>query len=155
MSKSLVYIALGGNIGDTRSIFIEAINKLKKLGDDLKVSKWYETEPVSPIPQRNYLNGCVSFLTELTPYALFQSLEKIEKELGKKEKAKEAPRIIDLDLIFYGEETFESEGLQIPHPRFKERLFVLKPLADLTEKVGPYNIHDMLRSLEGCEHAND
>lgn len=148
LPKPLVYIALGGNIGDTRAVFDKALIELEKVGENLKVSKFYTTKPVSTIEQPDYLNGCASFLTSFSPRQVFEKLEEIERKLGKIKKNKDEPRIIDLDLLFYGEESFHIGDLIIPHPRFHERLFVLEPLLDLTEQIGPYNIKNLIDSLK-------
>ncbi len=128
-----VYVGLGGNIGDSYSILGSALEKIAQLPSihHLNVSRFYCTTPVSPIPQNSFINAVCHFKTSLTPQELLQQLQEIEESLGKREKIKEAPRIIDLDILFYGLETIDTLELQIPHPRWSERLFVVAPLADL------------------------
>lgn len=130
-----VVVALGGNLEDPIVTFQAAIEKLRELGREFRVSKFYRTKPVSSIRQPEFLNAVCCFNTNFTPDVLFLKLEAIERELGKIKKAKEAPRVIDLDLLFYGSAIYEGEGLQIPHPRWKERLFVLIPLFDLFKEI--------------------
>src|SRR5690606_9206171 len=101
--------------------------------ENLECSKFYITAAVSDIPQKDFLNAVCRFLTSLGPIEIFKELEKIEILLGKIPKDKNAPRIIDLDLLFYGNKVFYDPilNLTIPHPRWKERSFVLEPLAEL------------------------
>lgn len=128
-------VALGGNIGDPMQTLEAALDRIKKLGTGLKVSKFYKTKPISSIKQPKFINAVCLFRTELTPNLLMLELESIEKDLGKTKKPKDAPRPIDLDLLFYGNTRSQEGGLSIPHPRWKERLFVLVPLFDLIEEV--------------------
>lgn len=131
----LVIVGLGGNDGEPLKTLRAALEKMKGLGSSLQVSKFYRTKPISPLKQPNYLNAVATFETDLNPKELFLKLEAIETSLGKIPKAKDAPRPIDLDLLFYGDKVFESDKLVIPHSRWKERLFVLIPLAGLLEEI--------------------
>lgn len=128
-----VYVGLGGNMGDSCAILNAALEKIAALPAiyDLTISRFYRTTPVSPIPQPLYINAVCRFKTSFTARELLRQLQDIEKSLGKMEKIKSAPRIIDLDILFYGIETYNEPDLQIPHPRWSERLFVVAPLADL------------------------
>ncbi|HEY4831834.1 MAG TPA: 2-amino-4-hydroxy-6-hydroxymethyldihydropteridine diphosphokinase [Waddliaceae bacterium] len=135
MSK--VFVALGSNIGDRAAVLRQALEEIERIEQvfDLNCSNFYRTSPVSPIPQDDYLNAVCSFTTALTPKQLHCCLQKIETKLGKKPKPKEAPRILDLDLLFFGTEPYRDAQLEIPHPRWMERKFVLIPLADLAEEL--------------------
>ena len=134
---SRVFVALGSNMGEKRATLRQALAEIAQLEQvfDLTCSSFYQTSPVSHIPQPDYLNAVCSFLTSLTPKHIHRSLQKIEAKLGKKPKPKEAPRIVDLDLLFFGTEFYRDEQLEIPHPRWKERKFVLVPLAELVEEL--------------------
>ena len=132
-----VYVGLGGNIGDTAAVFERVLSDLSsdpKI-EELKTSSFYRTSPVGPIPQYPFLNAVCGFKTSYTPRELLNLLERIETCCGKREKPKNAPRIIDLDLLLFGDEAIEDEGLEIPHPRLLERLFVLIPLAEIAQNV--------------------
>jgi 2-amino-4-hydroxy-6-hydroxymethyldihydropteridine diphosphokinase len=136
-NESRVYLGLGGNIGDVRATFdlaLEEINSHPKISN-LKISQFYQTAAVSDIPQADYLNGACCFDTALSPKELFLFLQEIETKLGKIPKEKNAPRKIDLDILFFGELLYSDGNLEIPHPRWKERLFVLIPLMDLTSNL--------------------
>lgn len=130
-----VYVALGANLGNPPETLKKAAAELRALGKGFTVSSFHWTAPVSPIPQPDFLNAVASFTTSLTIEALFSEMEAIEVRLGKKKKEKEAPRLIDLDLLFYGEEEWVRGELVVPHPRWKERLFVIDPLLELTESI--------------------
>src|ERR1700722_4260993 len=134
-SKIECFIALGGNHQKTFDTMCKAIKSITYLQGvfDVKTSGLYLTTPVSSIPQGDFLNAAMRLTTTLSPLALFDSLEEIEAHLGKEKKSKEAPRLIDLDLISYGNEVLESKRLTLPHPKWKERLFVLKPLSELVD----------------------
>ena len=91
--------------------------------------------PVSALPQADYINAVCCFKTCLPPLSLLYELQKIEKKLGKQPKSKQEPRVIDCDILFYGDEEVSLPELEIPHPRWRERLFVLQPLADLVDRL--------------------
>lgn len=142
--KTLVFVALGGNIGNTKKVFIDCLNLIKNIPEvfNLQCSTFHVTKAVSTIVQRDYLNAVCRFWTTLSARDIFKELQKVERSLGKVPKDKESPRIIDLDLIFYGEEILYDEELDltIPHPRWKERSFVLIPLQELLGTT-PMNPH--------------
>lgn len=155
MYMTNVIVGLGGNLGEPLLILNAALSKIKKLGSELKVSRFYSTKPISTISQPRFINAVCSFKTNLNPHALFLKLEEIEKDLGKVKKTKEAPRLIDLDILFYGCEIYEKEGLSIPHLHWKDRLFVLVPLLDLLNEVQvedkTWNIKQMIEGFPSAE----
>ncbi|MFH0764632.1 MAG: 2-amino-4-hydroxy-6-hydroxymethyldihydropteridine diphosphokinase [Candidatus Omnitrophota bacterium] len=127
------YIGIGSNVGD-RSKFIEsAIGELKRTKEIgyKRSSSIYETEPVSEMPQGKFLNGILEIETSLKPAALLEALNKVEKKLGRIRAIKNAPRTIDLDILYYGNEAINKKELVIPHPRIGEREFVLRGLKEL------------------------
>jgi len=100
------------------------------------VSKFYKTEPVDFLDQAWFVNGALKIETGLDPFELMKNLKKIERSLGQIEKeVRFGPRIIDLDIIFYGNRVIRTETLEIPHPRMDKRCFVLKPLCDIGKGV--------------------
>jgi 2-amino-4-hydroxy-6-hydroxymethyldihydropteridine diphosphokinase len=132
-----VFIGLGGNLGDSCAVLR---NALKLLGDlpmvfSLHVSPFYLTTPVSDLSQNHYINAVCQFETFLTPSELFRRTQEIERTLGKIPKEKNAPRRIDLDILFYGQSIYQDNDLLIPHVKWSERLFVIKPLSDLTSEI--------------------
>ena len=147
-----VYVGIGGNIGNSQVYLQTAMEKIRQLPfiTHFRSSKMYRTTPVSPIPQADYTNAVCTFQMNRSIPFLFAHLQEIERTLGKQKKKKEEPRVIDLDILLVGKQIIDSEDLLIPHPRFMERLFVLKPLRDLTEMIW---IPDA-PSLEGVKLLN-
>ena len=125
-------IALGSNLGDSRSILVSAIDWLQMHPqiEVLAVSSWYRTKPIGP-PQPDYLNGCVTIRTSLTPLELLRVLQAIEAKFGRVRQERWGARTLDLDLLLYETQIIDALTLQLPHPRMVERAFVLVPLAEI------------------------
>ena len=142
-----VYVALGGNIGESTAVLKHALEEIGAIPEvfELRVSRFYQTSPVGGPEQQDYMNAVCVFKTGLEAPAVHDKLQKIEKKLGKTPKPKDAPRIIDLDILFYGTEWHDTDDLQIPHPRWEERLFVLVPLLDLVEELAVPGSHGVRR----------
>jgi len=102
-----------------------------RLGPIKRCSAIYETEPVGPPGQRAYLNQIVLIETRALPETLLRATQEIEEDLGRVRAERWGPRVIDLDLLLYGDRVWDEEKLTIPHPRLHERGFVLIPLAEL------------------------
>ncbi len=134
-----VAIALGSNLGDRRAHLAFAVEHLAPHVADLRVSAVRETEPFDvPDPQPPYLNAVVVGATALSPDALLELTSHIERARGRRRIGVRAPRTLDLDIILVGSVVMETPSLVIPHPRFRERRFVLEPLAELApEWVDP------------------
>jgi 2-amino-4-hydroxy-6-hydroxymethyldihydropteridine diphosphokinase len=126
-----VAIALGSNLGDRRAHLAFAVRALTSLLANLVVSSWYETSPVGVPGQGMFLNGAAVGETSLPARQLLDQLLRIEHEGGRARPFTGAPRTLDLDLILYGREVIDQPGLRVPHPRFRERLFVLDPLSEI------------------------
>ena len=127
-----VAIALGANLGDRERQLRQAVEALRRLLDDVSVSAFHDTAPVGvPLPQPNYLNAAVTGLTRLPPRTLLEHLLEIERTLGRVRPHLNAPRTIDLDLILYGDVRLDEQELTLPHPRFRDRPFVLAPLSEI------------------------
>jgi 2-amino-4-hydroxy-6-hydroxymethyldihydropteridine diphosphokinase len=131
-----VAIALGSNLGDRQHHIETAIDLLMPHLRQALVSSFLDTEPegVSETQPR-YLNAVVVGEAQLPPTALLKRLLSIEEQLGRTRPYWGAPRIIDLDLILYGDVQLLEPGLQVPHPRFRERRFVLGPLAEIAPEL--------------------
>lgn len=126
-----VAIALGSNLGDREAHLAFAVGRLATVLSNLRHSTWYDTAPFGVADQPRYLNGVVVGETHLPAGRLLERLLAIEREDGRERPAPGAARTLDLDLILYGGERLAAPGLVVPHPRFRERLFVLEPLAEL------------------------
>ena len=134
--KHNVYLSLGSNLGDRAGNLRDAIAGLRKAGIDVtRISSMYETEPVDYLDQPWFLNIAVEAATELTAAALLQSLREIEANMGSEKLVAKGPRLIDLDILLYGDETIDTAELQVPHPRMHLRRFVLEPLAEIAPNV--------------------
>ncbi|MFW2065442.1 2-amino-4-hydroxy-6-hydroxymethyldihydropteridine diphosphokinase [Acinetobacter johnsonii] len=126
----VTYIGLGSNLGDSKVILTEAVHKLASLGD-VKISKLYQSPPMGPQDQPNYLNAVVQLSTNLAPLALLDELQRFEQESGRVRLRHWGERTLDLDLLIYAEEKIQNERLIVPHVGVMERDFVLIPLLDL------------------------
>jgi 2-amino-4-hydroxy-6-hydroxymethyldihydropteridine diphosphokinase len=129
-----VAIALGSNVGDRDAHLAFALARLHTVLIDVHASTWRDTEPIGVAPQPNFLNGAVIAKTNLLPRELLDTLLAIERDRGRVRPYEGAPRPLDLDVILYGTEVIDEPGLRIPHPRFRERLFVLEPLAEIASE---------------------
>lgn len=127
-----VAIALGSNLGDREAHLLFAIRRLSGILTDVRVSSFYNTaaEGVDE-PQPDYLNAALSGTTTLSAPALLGEMLRIERERGRERSSFRASRTLDLDLIFYGDDTISTPELTVPHPRWREREFVAKPLAEV------------------------
>ena len=141
-NSKLIYLSLGSNLGDRAANLELAIETLSEIGVRvLRRSSIYETEPVDFLAQPWFLNCVVEAETSLEPRQLIEGLQAIERKLGSKKLVPRGPRIIDLDVLFYETEVIHEAGMEIPHPRLAERLFVLVPLAELAPELR----HPLLR----------
>jgi 2-amino-4-hydroxy-6-hydroxymethyldihydropteridine diphosphokinase len=131
-----VYLALGSNIGDREKNLREAIRLLREAGLQItKISSFYETEPVDYLDQPWFLNGALEAQTEFSPTQLLTRLGAVESQMGSKKAFAKGPRLIDLDILLYGEATIKTPELQVPHPRMLRRNFVLVPLAEIAPTI--------------------
>lgn len=134
-------VALGSNLssafGDREETLREGLRRLDALGSVTAVSSFYDTEPVGYIDQPRFLNGAVLVETDLGPVDLLRGLLKVEREMGRDRLLAPAkgPRVIDLDLLMYGDAVIQSPELTLPHPAMQERAFVLRPLAEIAGQM--------------------
>lgn len=146
-----VAIALGSNVGDRRATLNAAVDALRHLVGGLRVSSFYDTPYVGTEIQPSVLNGAVVGTTSLPAHALLERLLAIEQEFGRTRPYGGAPRTLDLDLILYGDAVIDEPGLLVPHPRFRERRFVLEPLAEIApdwrDPVTAKRMDELLRAL--------
>lgn len=128
-----VYLSLGSNLGDRKANLDQAIERLGALpGIRLAaVSDYIETEPVGPPDQPWFYNAAAAIDTNLEPQDLLTALKHVENALGRKPAERWGPRLIDIDIILWGERTIVEQGLEVPHPEFRQRAFVLEPLAQI------------------------
>jgi len=129
-SNSTVVIALGSNLGDRRWYIRRAIEELRHVISIVRVSSIMETDPVDAPPPK-FLNAIVLGYTRLSPEELLDALQQIEKRVGRRRTTRNAPRVIELDLILHSAHVRHTRRLTLPHPRYREREFVTKPLREV------------------------
>ena len=147
------YVALGANLGPREITLLRAVDLLAETeGVEVRaVSQLRETEPVGVVEQPLFLNGAVALDTSLSPRELLDRLLEIERGLGRVRDVRWGPRVVDLDLLVYGDLHVDEPGLRVPHPRLHERRFVLEPLAELDpdlEIPGYGPMSDLLAALD-------
>lgn len=127
---AIVAVAIGSNLGDRHAHLDLAAARLKDLLANLRISRAYETDPVDvPDDQPRFLNAAAVGEADLPARELLDALLAIERERGRERPHAGAARTLDLDLVLYGDQVIDEPGLRVPHPRFRERRFVLEPLA--------------------------
>ena len=126
-----IYLGLGGNLGDPPATFQKALKLIGEFAEVSKVSKLYKSNPYGFVDQPVFYNAAAQLSSNLSPLDLLAQLQEVEKQLGKKVVRENGPRVIDLDLLVYGEEVIDLPELTLPHPGILNRDFVLKPLTDL------------------------
>lgn len=139
--RKTVYLSLGSNLGDRETNLRQAIDNLRQLGEVTAISSFYETEPVEFTEQPWFLNIAVELQTELMPRQLLMAVLKIEREMGRKRIQPKGPRLIDIDILLFGNTAARDIKLTIPHPAMHERKFVLMPLTE----IAPEARHPLLK----------
>ena len=156
-----IAIAIGSNVGDRRGTLNAAVDALRPLVHNLRASSFYDTSYVGTEVQPSVLNGAVVGTTSLPAHALLERLLEIELDFGRTRPYGGAPRTLDLDLILYGDAIIDEPGLLVPHPRFRERRFVLEPLAEIapdwidpvTRRTMSDLLSDLISGSEGTEQT--
>jgi len=148
------YIGLGANLGPREVTLLRAADLLAADAgiEMLEISQLRETDPVGDVEQPSFVNGAVAIETTLSPRELLVVLLRVERELGRvRDGERWGPRTIDLDLLLYGDEIVDEEGLRVPHPRLHERKFALEPLTDLEPELeipGRGRVSELLAGLD-------
>lgn len=157
-----VYLGLGTNMGNKRRNLLAAAALLaERAGDVLALSSFYETEPWGFQSDYVFLNAALGLQTELSSEELLQMTQEIEQELGRTEKSNGSyqDRIIDIDILLYGNQVIQKDKLLIPHPLMEQRRFVLEPLAEIAPSVvHPVfgkSILELLNDLERKEYGQE
>lgn len=146
-------IALGSNLGDSGAILSGALAALDQSPDVAVVacSAYYHTAPVGP-PQPDYLNACAILKTSLSPEVLLQRLLQVEAQFGRVRQERWGARSLDLDLLLYDTKIVDLPNLQVPHPRMRDRAFVLVPLCDIAahwiDPVSSQAIADLVQTVD-------
>jgi 2-amino-4-hydroxy-6-hydroxymethyldihydropteridine diphosphokinase len=143
------YVGIGTNLGDRFANVGRALDALRKLGRVRRSSSLYRTEPWGKRDQPWFLNAVVLLETDLRPRALLEELQVAEKKLGRRSGERWGARVIDLDLLLYDDVEIDEPDFRVPHPRLRERAFVLVPLAQLDERFAPLRELLPARELAG------
>jgi 2-amino-4-hydroxy-6-hydroxymethyldihydropteridine diphosphokinase len=149
-----VYLGLGSNMGDREAMLQTAVRALESPRlHILRVSPVYETEPMDVPVQHWFLNQVAEAETDLFPLQLLHRTAKVEAQLGRRRLAPKGPRTIDIDILLFANSVVRLPALEIPHPRFRGRRFVLAPLADLApdlrDPVTRKTVRELLAELRG------
>jgi len=150
-----VYLGLGSNLGDRKANLEKALHLLGQRLQIEQISSIYETEPVGYVEQPRFLNVVCRAQIDIGPLQLLSLIKGIEASLGRVPSFPNAPRPIDVDILFYGDLIMQTPELTIPHPRLEERAFVLIPLVELDEElvhpVSGERIRDLAAKVDGKE----
>lgn len=148
-----VYLGLGSNVGDRKANLEKALQLLGERLHIEQVSSLYETEPMGYVEQPRFLNAVCCVETDIGPWQLLSLIKGIEAALGRVPSFPNAPRPIDVDILFYGGLVVETPELNIPHPRIEERAFVLIPLSQidsaLLHPISGKRISDLVAEVQG------
>ncbi len=148
MPEKKVYLSFGSNVGDREANLRAAIAALPAAGVRVtRVSAFYETEPVDYLEQPWFLNCVVEGKTGVTALELLRELRQIEARMGSKKLVAKGPRLMDIDILLFAQETIETPELQVPHPRMHLRRFVLVPLAEIAPEVRHTNLKRTVKQL--------
>jgi 2-amino-4-hydroxy-6-hydroxymethyldihydropteridine diphosphokinase len=147
------YVALGANLGPREITLLRAVELLAETeGVEVRaVSQLRETEPVGVVEQPPFLNGAVAVQTSLSPRELLDRLLEIEQALGRVRDERWGPRLVDLDLLVFGDREVDEPGLTVPHPRLHERRFALEPLAELDPELDVPGIGRVVDALSALD----
>lgn len=146
-----VYLGLGTNLGDKQQNLHTAVEELnKRIGKIISLSAFYETEPWGFASENTFLNAAVCVETALSPQEVLAITQEIERELGRKKKSAGgvySDRLIDIDLLLFGNLVIKEDNLTIPHPLMTERDFVMKPLAEIAPDLVHPLLHKSMKEL--------
>lgn len=144
---SSAFLTLGGNVAPRQQYLRKALQALQEITIITSIAPLYESEAYGERDQPAFLNSAVLLQTDASPRELLAILKEIEAKIGRKQRYRWGPREIDLDIIFYDQQIVSEHALQIPHPDFRNRRFVLQPLVDLNPDFSAPDTHQTLQQL--------
>lgn len=135
--QKTAYLGLGSNMGAKKDNIENAIKAIDAINGIrvTRISSLYETAPWGKIDQEGFINAAVEIVTSLTPGVLLKRLQEVEIKMGRQRSEKWGPRIIDIDILLFGDEVLEGRNLTVPHPHMRDRLFVLIPLVEINSAI--------------------
>ena len=149
------YLGLGSNLGDREKHLRKGLQFLSRSVQLVRFSSMYETEPWGDTEQPRFLNLVCEANAEISPHRLLEVAKEVEQRVGRKPTFRHGPRVLDIDLLFYGNQVVTTSELTIPHPRITERAFVLIPLAEIASTymhpVLRQTVGELLEQVEGSE----
>ena len=155
MTTVEAYLGLGSNLGDREQNLERSVGLLERVAAPVAVSSVYETRPRGYVDQPDFLNLACRVETALSPEELLRAVQAIEVLIGREPTFRYGPRIIDVDILLYGDRILATDGLRVPHPRLHERAFALAPLAEIApELVHPgldLSVRELLERLPRAE----
>jgi len=158
VKMATAYLGLGSNMGEREINLLKALSLLGQETQLIKTSSIYETKPVGYEKQASFLNMVCQVCTKLKPVDLLRLVKQVEENLGRKSSFRNAPRIIDIDILLYDNTLIKMKDLVIPHPRLAERAFVLIPLAEIAQTLAHpelgRSIAELARSVNGQDKVH-
>lgn len=142
-----IFLGLGSNTGEREKNILSAILEIKKIATMEKISTIIQTKPWGDEDQDDFLNAVIEISFEGSAQELLENLQNIEQKLGRIKTRKWGPRIIDLDILFFGREKIREKNLIVPHPFWQERDFVLNPLAEIAPNFVPPNEKESIQKI--------
>ncbi|KOE68987.1 2-amino-4-hydroxy-6-hydroxymethyldihydropteridine diphosphokinase [Aggregatibacter actinomycetemcomitans] len=149
-----VYVALGSNLADPQAQLVAALRAMNQLPDSrlISVSSFYQSKPLGPQDQPDYVNAVACLETALSPFALLDELQRIEQEQGRVRLRRWGERTLDLDILLYAEQTIQSERLIVPHYDMHNREFVIIPLAEIAPSFSLPNGQSIRELMQNFTH---
>lgn len=145
--SDIAYLSLGSNLGNREHNLQDAVRRLGSVGTVRAISSVYETDPVEFTDQPMFLNCAVALETSASPDQLMVQLLEIEKAMGRRRLQKKGPRLIDLDILLFGDQVVSTPAVTIPHPAMHQRRFVLEPLAEIGSETKHPILQKTVREL--------
>lgn len=142
-----IYLSMGSNLGDREGNLRSGVESLRSICEVRAVSPLWATAPVGVTDQPDFLNIAVAADTDLQPRALLDEVKRIEHDVGRRPTFRWGPRVLDIDILLYGNEIVTEPDLSIPHPRLEERAFVLAPLADIAPDAAHPTLQKAVKDL--------
>ncbi|PHR44634.1 MAG: 2-amino-4-hydroxy-6-hydroxymethyldihydropteridine diphosphokinase [Fluviicola sp.] len=154
-----VYLSLGSNLGDRKKNILNAVKQLEEtLNQKVIISPFYESKAKGFDSKKDFLNICAQTQTQIEPHEFLKIIHSIEHKLGRirVENSGYIDRIIDIDILFYGQRIIDTKNLKVPHPKIYERKFVLIPLRDVAKNlVDPRTRMNIRRLIEDCNDKSN